>query len=126
MSNDSMPTGRPVEVEGLTALSFIVKSQTGITGFTIDIKSDTLTEEILEGVGLKTHLNLVNPGDLREGLEGLGFHTSENVENQTEVSYNISEFLQLLGIYGEANHKFEMTITDANGTTYAILWLHNN
>ncbi len=122
----SMPTGTKVEVDDISSLSFIVKSETGIIGFTIDIKSDTLKEDILEGVGLKTHLDLVNPGELREGLEGLGFMTSEDVENQKEVPYDISDFLPLLGIYGEANHRFEMTITDANGTTYATLWLHNN
>lgn len=120
---DAWEFDEPFEVDADTEVKFTVTSETGITEFKIYINSDTLTPELLSGVGLKADLDLVNPGELKEGLEGLGFPTEDNVKGQKSVEFDISGFMELLGIYGAANHKFEMTISDANGTTETTLWL---
>ena len=113
----------PFEVSEDTKVEFDVTSESGITDFIIDIDSANLSP-LLPGVGLDTHLDLVNPGPLKEGLESLGFPTGDNVKGKKEVHFDISEFIPLLGIYGAGDHKFVMTITDANGnTTNGTLWL---
>ncbi|MBD5278502.1 MAG: DUF4493 domain-containing protein [Bacteroides sp.] len=114
---------QPCDVDADTQVTFTVTSDTGITAFKIYINSETLGADLLEGVGLGADLDLVNPGKLKEGLEGLGFPTGDDVRGKTSVDFDISGFMELLGIYGAANHKFEMTISDANGTTETTLWL---
>ena len=119
---DGIVMDQPFVVSEDSQVKFCVTSETGITGFIIDINSENLSP-LLPGVGLDTHLDLVNPGSLKEGLEGLGFPTGENVKGQKEVHFDISEFIPLLGIYGAGDHKFIMEITDANGITKTTLWL---
>lgn len=87
----------------------------GIKGLTVRIDSETLTPEILEGVGLKANLDLVNPGSLEEGLKGLGFPVKGEVTGKTQLKFDISQFTSLLGIYGAATHKFIITVTDQKG-----------
>lgn len=98
------------------------EAEGGFTAFTVDIISDTLTPEELEGVGLVKHLDLIDPGDYKKGLEDLGFPTE--LSGQKEASFDITGFLSLMSILGEANHEFKMTVTDANGTSYISLRLH--
>lgn len=94
----------------------------GLTAFTVDIDSNTLTPEVLSGVGLASHLDLVNPGDLATGLASLGFPTFVGGQQDPAVM-DISEFTSLLGIYGAATHKFKITVSDGNGTTVKTLTL---
>lgn len=96
----------------------------GFTEFTVDIKSDTLTPEELEGVGVADHLDLINPGDYDDALKGLGFPT--RIAGKTEAEFDITGFLSLMNILGEANHEFKMTVTDANGTSVFYVRLHTN
>lgn len=102
--------------ETLTATIEVV-SEVGITGFTVDIVSDVLSASTLQGVGLDSHLDLVNPAsdEMNQNLNNLGFPTRENVLNQKTVSFDITTFLGLLDLTGNGNHDFVMTITDANG-----------
>jgi hypothetical protein len=94
-----------------------VTSDAGITGFTVDIVSDVLSDKALQDVGLAAHLDLVNPAseDINTSLTNLGFPTRDNVLNKNFVSFNITTFLGLLDLTGNGNHDFVMTITDANG-----------
>lgn len=102
--------------ETLTA-TIEVTSDAGITGFTVDIVSDVLSDKALQDVGLAAHLDLVNPAseDINTSLTNLGFPTRDNVLNKNFVSFNITTFLGLLDLTGNGNHDFVMTITDANG-----------
>jgi len=100
------------------------ESAKGITVFTVDIDSDTLTEEVLsaDGIGLGTHLDLVNPGSMAVGLQSLGLPI--NVGGMTDPPVmDITAFTKLLGIFGPATHKFIITVGDANGTTKKTLTL---
>jgi hypothetical protein len=102
--------------ETLTAI-IEVASEVGITGFTVDIVSDVLSASTLQGVGLDSHLDLVNPAsdEMNQNLNNLGFPTRDKVLNKTFVTFDITTFLGLLDLTGNGNHDFVMTITDANG-----------
>lgn len=89
------------------------KAEGGVTGFTVDIVSDTLTADELENVGLSSHLDMVNPGDLAEAIDGLGFPI--NVGGMKEITFNITDFLPMLSGLGSGNHEFKLTVTDADG-----------
>lgn len=92
----------------------------GLTGFTVDIESTTLTKDVLEGVELTDHLDLVNPGIYNDKLKGLGFPTY--VEGQTDPSpMSLTDFLPMLEALGAGTHKFHLNVTDANGTTKKTL-----
>lgn len=92
----------------------------GFTGLTCDIVSPTLTKEELQSVGLDDHLDLVNtPSALVDPLSGLGFPV--NVGGQKEVTFNLTQFLPVLGMLGQGEHHFELKVTDANGTTAKTL-----
>lgn len=100
-----------------------VHSDAGIQTFDVYINSETLTKEVLEGVGLSTHLDMVNPGELEEGLVSLDLPVKDQVLGQHDVKFDISQFMDLLGIYGAANHEFKLVVKDANGTTTKTLKL---
>ncbi|MGN1266249.1 MAG: DUF4493 domain-containing protein [Muribaculaceae bacterium] len=117
--------------EGLLAAEVLISAPNGIKDFEVNINSGTLTAEVLQGVGLDTQFNLATGRsaagvDLTEGLAGLGFPVANGgttsggvtygpVVNQTSVTFNISQFIPLLSIYGAAYHDFELTVTDNAG-----------
>lgn len=100
---------------------FYVHSETGIVSLTVDIDSTTLTAEELEGVGLQSHLDLVNPGNMAEALGGLGFPI--NVSGQKDLTFNITDFMPMLTMLGPGTHKFIIKVTDEGGTTTKTLTL---
>lgn len=94
-------------------------SADGFTEFICDIDSPKLDDEELSSMGLSTHMDLVNPGNIVEGLAGLGL--PYNVGGKTDVKFDISRFVGVLGSLGEGEHHFIITVTDANGTTSKTL-----
>ena len=119
--NGTTDVDYPVEVTGSMSVKVKVDSETGITAFTVDIKSDTLTPEVLSGVGLTDHLDLVNPGAYAEALSGLGFPV--NVGGMKDVpEFDISGLVPLLGALGSGDHRFILTVSDAGGTTVETLY----
>lgn len=106
------------------AWKVISEAEGGFTTFTVDINSNTLTPEELDGVGLTDHLDLINPGEFKEALEGLGFPTE--IGGWTEAEFNITGFLSLMAVLGSGTHEFKMTVSDANGTSVIYLRLHTN
>ena len=116
-----------VAFEGLECV-LDVHSETGITGFKVKIDSATLTDGILTGVGLASEFDLIActtaaGTDVRDGLEGLGLPVAEQVNGQKDVVFDVSQFMGLLGIYGAADHRFILTISDASGTVVKELKL---
>ena len=89
------------------------------------IESTTLTPEELSGVGLTDKLDLVNPGEYEEALNGLGFPTGAKVKDQNYCEFDISTFVPLIFVLGPGEHKFHMTISNASGTTEGTIWLKN-
>ena len=118
--NGTQDFNSPVEVTESMSVKVKVDSETGITAFTVDIDSDTLTPETLGDVNLTNHLDLVNPGQYEAALSGLGFPV--NVGGMKDVpEFDISELVPLLLILGPGEHRFKLTVTDANGTTVETL-----
>lgn len=103
-----------------------VTSQTGFTGFTVDIISDNvLPPNELQSVGLASHLDLVNPGEFQSKLEGFGFPTGAAVSGQKTLSFDISGFMDLLSLLNkEGNCDFRLTVTDASGTNTKTIQLY--
>ena len=108
----SMTAVNPVS-DGMECVIY-VSSETGLTEFKVDIISPTLTPEELAGVGLTDKLDLVNPGEFQEALEGLGFPV--NVAGTKKCEFVLTDFLGLLGALGPGVHTFRMTVSDASGT----------
>ena len=111
-----------------------ISAPNGIKSLFVNINSEKLTSDILEGVGLGTQFDLAtgkapDGTDFTEGLVGLGFPVANGgtmtisgtvysyaaVVDQTSVVFNITAFMDLLGIYGAGKHDFEITVTDNAG-----------
>ncbi|MCM1152034.1 MAG: DUF4493 domain-containing protein [Muribaculum sp.] len=92
-----------------------IHSETGIQNFEVDIISDDLTPEELSGMGLQSHLDLVNPDGYADSLTGLGFPV--RVGGMKDVDFDLTTFMPMLGVFGDHQHTFRLSVTDANGTT---------
>ena len=125
ITSETIALGTPVTVttDMQVIVDIISTDKDGLTQLTVDIESPTLTPEELSGMGLSAHLDLVNPGALKEAIEGLGFPTEGNVLHQPKVTFDISQFMPLLGLLGAGTHNFIITATDAQGTTTESLIL---
>ena len=113
---------------GLKAAQVVISAPNGIKKFEVVINSGTLTADVLQGVGLDTEFDLATGrssagADLTEGLAGLGFPVANGgttssgttyapVVDETSVTFDITQFIPLLSIYGAAYHDFELTVTD--------------
>lgn len=109
-----------------TTCHILLTSQTGLTGLTADIVSTVLTPEELQVVGLGSHIDLMNPGNMADALKELGLLTDEGYAGKKESPFDITRFLSMLyGIYGESGDcDFVLTATDAGGTTQKTVMFH--
>ena len=103
-----------------------VSAPLAIKDFEIEIISNALTPEELLGVGLASKFSLVNSTDMFASLSNLGFPVGDAVYNQTLISedqLNITQFLSILGMLGDGDHDFVMTVTDMEGnvTTKTVM-----
>ncbi|MDE6548816.1 MAG: DUF4493 domain-containing protein [Muribaculaceae bacterium] len=105
-------------------LNVVSTAEEGIEEFNVVIDSGKLTPDELAGVGLSDKLDLVNPGELEGALNGLGLPA--NVGGMKSVTFNITGFMPMLGILGEGDHNFTLTVKDANGESTVTLRLHTN
>ena len=95
----------------------LIQSSLGIKNLFVVIKSPMLDDDMLSQLGLGTHFDLVNPGSMEQGLNNLGLPTGDQVYNQTEVTFSITNFvplLQLLHPFDVAvyDNDFEITVVD--------------
>lgn len=111
IKNDVLEVVKGASVE----LQVSLYAPNGIAHVYVTIDSETLTPGILGGVGLASSFDLAEPGELKEGLEGLGFPTGDTVVGNTELLFDITQFTSLLGIYGAANHNFIIRLVDQEG-----------
>ena len=111
IENDVLEVAKGASVK----LQVTLYAPNGIANVYVEIDSETLTSDILGGVGLASSFDLAHPGDLEVGLNSLGFPTGDEVIGQTELLFDITQFTSLLGIYGVANHNFIIRLVDQNG-----------
>ncbi|MGL4229685.1 MAG: DUF4493 domain-containing protein [Tannerellaceae bacterium] len=100
-----LPAGGTTVVVNITATH-------GINNLFVEIASETLTEDILQEVGLAKSFDLANPGGLAEALASLGFPIGADVIGKGELVFDITQFTPLLGIYGAGTHNFIITVVD--------------
>ncbi len=101
-----------------------VSAPAGIKAFTVDIDSDVLDAQALDGLLPVSGIDLINPEDWYAGfLSGL-FPTGDQVLNQTFLSFNITEFMGMLDMLVAAEDKgyanFVLNVTDNNGQTTKV------
>ena len=96
-------------------IQIVINSEQPLAGLVVDIESNKLTPGELATIGLAEHLDLGNPGSMREALEGLGFPVAENVLGKNEVMFDITQFAGLLAALGSGTHNFILTATDEAG-----------
>ncbi len=125
ITSETVALGTPVVITDDLVVKINVTSSdpNGLTALTVDIQSPTLTPDELSGIGLSDHLDLANPGDMKEVIESLGFPTADKVLNQPSAPFDITNFLPMLKLLGAGTHTFVITATDAQGTTTESLIL---
>lgn len=107
--------------EGQKPASLVIKAPKGVKTLEVFIDSPTLDDSMLGSVGLATRFNLdsgesADGDDLSTALSGLGFPVKEQVVNQEEVPFDITGFMEILGLVGAGElHKFIITVTDNDG-----------
>lgn len=94
----------------------IIKAEEGIEVLRVDIISNSLNSDVLTSVGLASSFDLAHPSDLETALKSLGFATGDEVLGNTEVVFDITEFMTLLQIYSDV-HEFKITVTDQKGNS---------
>ena len=97
-----------------------IQSKEPLTNLKVEIISDYLTADFLQGVGLTNVFDLANPkdenGDYTEALSGFGFPVGDGVVGQTHVVFNLSPFIPLLNLADDPMvHTFRLTIIDEKG-----------
>ena len=79
----------------------------------------------MAAIGMPNSFDLVDPGYkignfsdelLGPSLEGLGFPVGDNVRNQTEISFDITTFMGLMGSF-KGDTDFKVALTDNEGNT---------
>lgn len=99
-----------LDITGHATLKVEINAENGIAHLYVEIQSETLD---VTDVGLTNSFDLAYPGDLEEGLSGLGFPTGDNVIGQKHTVFDISTFTGLL-INFDGNHNFVIRVVDQN------------
>ena len=102
-------------IDDIKELIIDVTSNTGITGFEVEIISKELNSDALADVGLKDKFDLINPGEIKGNLETLGLPVGDEVNNKMAVVFDISKFMTMLKAFA-GTHEFKLTVSDASGT----------
>lgn len=100
-----------------TAVKIDIAAPNKIKTLTVDIISDApaFSEASLKDVGLDSHLDLSNPGALKEAIQGLHFPVEEQVVGQTSVCFDITGFMPLMSVVTGYKVEFKITVTDMFG-----------
>lgn len=107
--------GSPFDIEndvlnitGAATLKVEINAPNGIAHLYVDIQSETL--DVTE-VGLSNSFDLAYPGDLQDGLNGLGFPTGDEVIGKESTVFDISTFTALLLTF-PGDHNFVIHVVD--------------
>lgn len=92
----------------------------GCSDVVVTIDSDVLTPSELENVGLAGKFALVADTHLSEALSGLGLPCGDQVKNSKSIDFDITAFMELLGVLGTSTNKFTLDVTDNAGNVKSI------
>lgn len=104
--------------DAVEGVEYVVKiaSDNGLQNLMVEIKSEYLTEEFLNSVGMTTKFDLANPGAYEEALVGFHLPVGAQVVNQTSVDFNLTDLIPLLGLDPDlGEHTFILTVIDTKG-----------
>lgn len=115
--------GVPVNVNGSSQVELVITSKSGFTEFSVLVESETLD---ISEAGLPNPLDLINPGDALGALQGLGLMPEdlESLEGQNKANFSLTGFMPLLYPTFMGEHKFHLTIGDADGSVTKTLILN--
>ncbi|MBD5237342.1 MAG: DUF4493 domain-containing protein [Bacteroidales bacterium] len=128
----SITAEKPIDLDGVNVitdgmvcvLNIASNAADGFTKFECKVESTTLD---IESVGLNNPLDLINPGDSREALEGLGLlEEGVQVKGLKSMKFDLTTFMPLITALGAGEHKFILTVGDASGETTKTLILKSN
>ncbi|MDE6007461.1 MAG: DUF4493 domain-containing protein [Muribaculaceae bacterium] len=87
----------------------------GFIELTCDIISKKLNPQELAGVGLGSHLDLINTDEsgMAEALANLGFPV--NMGGKKEAVFDITQFMPMMLMLGDGKHEFKIHVKDAYG-----------
>lgn len=129
---DDTPNNADDFGEGKKEAKIHIHSEAPIASFKVKINSETLTADVLSDVKLAPEFDLADPivktddgekKDLTEGLKGLEFPVGDEVKGATDLDFDITKFVPLTMIYGAANHRFILTVTDNAGNSKTLTLL---
>lgn len=114
------------EEEGLKPAVVVIKAEKGIAHLWVTIDSESLD---VTDVGLENNFDLAYPGDLETALgpEGLNFPIADQVINQAEVTFDISQFVPMLALPmfpGQHNFIIEVIDNDGNSKTLKLTFVN--
>lgn len=90
----------------------------GVAHLYVTIDSTTLDEAALSDVGLSKNFDLAYPAneDQASSLrDDLGFTVGEDIIGRTEVVFDITGFVPMLGALGSGDHNFILEVVDSEG-----------
>lgn len=90
-----------------------VTAEAGIKSFLVHISGSIMEDPMMT---VLEEIDLIHPGESKDLLEYFGFPVEGKVENQTFVTFDISEFMPMLGSFS-GNSYFQLEVTDNNGKT---------
>lgn len=106
-------------VTASTNVAVDIQAEGGVDKLEVNIISDVLSADELASMGLPAQFDLASPGDLEAtlgGPDGFGFPVGAQVKNNKDViNFNVTKFMGLLCLLGEATHTFRLTVTDNLG-----------
>ncbi|MCI9286125.1 MAG: DUF4493 domain-containing protein [Muribaculaceae bacterium] len=119
----TMPDFDKVYPSTLESYTLNITSENPLTHLHVQIVSDYLTAEFLEGVGLTDKFDLAEPGDLDPALKGFGFPTGNEVIGAKELTFELTSLIPLLDLgknEGVYEHQFKLTIEDNAGNSKTV------
>lgn len=92
----------------------VISAKEGISNLYVTIIACDELSGIISGMGMGEEFDLAYPGDLKKQLSEFGFPLEGDVIGKTEVTFDITEFVPLLGIYPGQN-RFVIRVVDQKG-----------
>lgn len=93
-----------------------IHSAEKIAHLNVKIESDNANFIASAGELLPLEFDLANPGDNAEAFAGLGFPVGDQVTSQTDIVFDITTFIPLLGAF-PGNHTFTLEVVDPTGAS---------
>lgn len=118
--------GTPATLSEEMTIRIDIATTSPITAFEVTIESEIL-RDLLPIIGLPEQFDLCQvTGETAATLGELGFPTGDKVNEQNPLTFDISQFVEVMMALDAGEHKFILSVTDSAGhTTTKTLHLVN-